>query len=251
MTLIEGFEGGTPGEDLTSALVPSLLADAVKTVFSTTAHTGALSARLTGSTIPSPAQDYNAEFFLLAPPASSPIASLSTWFRIESVMTDGVGVGASVTLATFNDDLTVIGGGAVVGTYDYGPDAGQLVLDVVVGPELIRTPMGPVPFGDWLQIKIKPVSGLVTIYAANGALIGSANGDPAGPGTRERAYLSPRTHSVVVDVGLGETVMYIDDFEHDAGAATRMYPRDDGLGMSSAPRIHPRPKIQRLIGRYP
>lgn len=34
------------------------------------------------------------------------------------------------------------------------------------------------------------------------------------------------------------------------GPAVRLYPRDDGRGMSSAPRIHPAPRSGRIIGGY-
>lgn len=63
-------------------------------------------------------------------------------------------------------------------------------------------------------------------------------------------YVRARTGSVP---GYGRTLAY--DFqvwitESVDDTVVRQHPRDDGLGMSSAPRLYPPPKAQRIVGGY-
>lgn len=110
-----------------------------------------------------------------------------------------------------------------------------------------------IALGSTIEVEWSSAAGTLTT-TVNGALLWSRsvavplNGEPFIEVSAEGRYLIIGTDDEFMDAGS----MLVDDLWFEAGApAIRMFPRDDGLGMSSAPRIWPVPKARRVIGAMP
>lgn len=111
----------------------------------------------------------------------------------------------------------------------------------------------PVPSGVWLEVSFVRGSGWVVRDATTSALLASgAYPWSIPPGAPWALNAVPNSSG---PSGLaGSNRVYMDNIYGFAGntvaPAIRLFPRSDGRGMSSAPRIHPAPSSQRVIGGH-
>jgi hypothetical protein len=96
----------------------------------------------------------------------------------------------------------------------------------------------------WMQLSLAP-SGTWTVTDASGGTLMS--------GSITAAEASPYDAFVFFAQAGTAGAAIVDDvwLWWDGGPAVRLYPRDDGRGMSSAPRLWPPQKNRRIIGGYP
>jgi hypothetical protein len=100
--------------------------------------------------------------------------------------------------------------------------------------------------GEWFNLQLAFSSGetTVTIRREDGSVWWTSSAIPA-----EADYL-PQTARAQATIAPAFTTV-IDNLSFtDRQRVTRLYPRDDGLGMSSAPRMYPPTKARRTFGGY-
>lgn len=144
--------------------------------------------------------------------------------------------GSTLNINEFYDDLvTYVDNDSTVELTDF-LDTGGLTLS-----------------GVWLEVSLHKSGGWDVKDATTGATL--AHGDYPYAIPRGAPWdLNMQPNSSGPSGATGSVVVYADDLYGFAGSLTapavRLYPRDDGRGMSSAPRIWPMPKSNRIIGGY-
>jgi hypothetical protein len=109
------------------------------------------------------------------------------------------------------------------------------------------TVLGSTPYvaNRWTQFQLSPAgTWSLTDQGGSTLMAGAIAGASASP-YESLAFLA--------QAGTTPGSLVIDDvwLWWDGGPAVRLYPRDDGRGMSSAPRLWPPPKNRRIVGNYP
>ena len=116
-------------------------------------------------------------------------------------------------------------------------------LQATTYPAGSTTGGGAFPTNTWLKLELQP-GGAWSLSSAGGAILSGTA--PVPPTDTEKltwaAYAPENGNEVLVD----DISVFL-----TTRPVVRLYPRDDGRGMSSAPRIWPRPKGRsRVIGGY-
>lgn len=112
---------------------------------------------------------------------------------------------------------------------------------------------GETPSGVWLEVSLTKSGGWDVKNGTTGATLAHGAYPYAIP--RGAPWdLSMQPNSSGPSGASGSVVVYADNVYGFAGSLTapavRMFPREDGRGMSSAPRIHPAPRSGRIIGGH-
>jgi hypothetical protein len=234
----EGFEGGTPGATITTAntgLTTVVSGTDGRPVFvATPTRAGSLAAgaeAVTGDVVAD---------FLYAHPTTLTRVNVAASIYLDPVPGDPE---PGLSLADF-----AIGGdtGGVALNFDRAP---TLDLDITDGGELVRTRTVPAPAGEWID---------VAISLADLELVVEVSGTVTGAVVTETVTVSPAwsfslllasvfnvdgSRSYLDALAVAETSIVVPP-------VTRLYPRDDGRGLSSAPRRYPLPRSSRRVGGY-
>lgn len=226
MAIIEDFEDGIDGDPY----LPGQFC-----FYSTDAHTGALALSLPAPYISPPS---GAGF-----DASPDATEFGIWFKVPYVLHGG----ARVRLAADNEDfglaLLIRGEWWPGATSDPAPTDGRIALaervDGFYEPDVAD--LGEIPWGQWLRFSVRP--------GVSWALKDAGGADLAS-GTTPVLPIASEGYGINVDCRAVDGELLVDDaFDITGpGPVVRLFPRDDGRGMSSAPRIWPPSASQRVIG---
>lgn len=193
--------------------------------YTSDSHGGSLAARVLQTVTPS-----TDRLVLFTEPVG--IAGGAGWFKVIAATADN---------AVAQADL--MGEGS---TTQYG-----VVINITSGGNVqaVEYPAGDTltggafPFDTWLRLELQP-GGVWALSSAGGTILSGTA--PAPPTKAEKLTWAIYAPEIDDEVLVDDISIYL-----TTRPVVRMYPRDDGRGMSSAPRIHPQPRGRsRIIGGF-
>lgn len=198
--------------------------------YSTDAHGGSLSALIDSGAGGNPR-------VLVQSSETDRVAGGGGWFKIKTQHPNN----ANIADARYIDPGGVGGTGRGVLLRQSGGNV------AAVDPLNTATVYGTVPviLNQWLYLSMSP-AGAWSFGTAGGTLLSGSVTAPADGNFSAftwTAYAQNSPAQMVVD----DVWLWWRDLD---GPVVRLYPRDDGRGMSSAPRIFPLPKSGRIIGGH-